>query len=73
MDSLFADEAFDRRPTIVAPGAVWVPGFLTAEAQQWIIARYADWQSGPVPPHATTIAGHPMSVTTIEQIGRAHV
>ncbi|WP_098731016.1 alpha-ketoglutarate-dependent dioxygenase AlkB family protein [Brevibacterium epidermidis] len=65
MDSLFADEAFDRRPRIVAPGAVWVPGFLTAEAQQWIIARYADWQSGPIPPHATTIAGHPMSVTTI--------
>lgn len=65
MDSLFADEAFDRRPEIVAPGAVWVPGFLDEAAQTWIIARYAQWQSGPVPPHATTIAGHPMSVKTI--------
>ncbi|MGC2939768.1 MULTISPECIES: alpha-ketoglutarate-dependent dioxygenase AlkB family protein [unclassified Brevibacterium] len=65
MDSLFADEAFDRRPQIVAPGAVWVPGFLSPEAQVWIIDRYAEWQSGPVPPHATTIAGHPMSVRTI--------
>lgn len=43
MDSLFADEAFDRRPRIVVPGAVWVPGFLSSEAQQWIIARYAEW------------------------------
>ena len=65
MDSLFADEVFDRSPRIVAPGAVWVPGFLTPAAQAWIIARYAEWQSGPVPPHATSIAGHPMSVTTI--------
>ncbi len=65
MDSLFADEAFDRRPSIVAPGAVWIPGFLSEQAQSWIIARWAEWQSGPVPPHATTIAGHPMSVRTI--------
>ena len=65
MDSLFADEAFDRRPRIVAPGAVWLPAFLSDRAQSWIIARCAEWQSGPVPPHATTIAGHPMSVRTI--------
>jgi alkylated DNA repair protein (DNA oxidative demethylase) len=65
MESLFADEAFDRRPEIVAPGAVWLPGFLGPEAQSWIIARYAEWQAGPVPPHATVIAGHPMSVQTI--------
>ena len=65
MDSLFADEAFDRHPRIVAPGAVWLPGFLSDRAQSWILARCAEWQSGPVPPHATTIAGHPMSVRTI--------
>lgn len=65
MDSLFADEAFDRQPCVIAPGAVWLPGFLSEESQAWIIRRYAQWQSGPVPPHATTIAGHPMSVTTI--------
>lgn len=65
MDSLFADEAFARSPQVLVPGAVWLPGFLDEAAQSWIIARYAQWQSGPVPPHATTIAGHPMSVKTI--------
>ena len=65
MDSLFADEAFDRLPRIIAPGAVWLPGFLDQAAQEWIIRRYAEWQDGPVPAHATNIAGHPMSVRTI--------
>ena len=65
MESLFADEAFDRRPCVIAPGAVWLPGFLDEAAQAWIIRQYAMWQSGPVPAHATEIAGHPMSVKTI--------
>lgn len=65
MDSLFADEAFDRSPEIVAPGAIWLPEFLSHEAQSWIVDRCAEWQQGPVPPHSTTIAGHPMSVKTI--------
>ena len=65
MESLFADEAFDRRPRVIAPGAVWLPGFLDEAAQTWIIRQYAKWQSGPVPAHATSIAGHPMSVRTI--------
>src|SRR5699024_6857235 len=49
MESLFADEAFARRPRIVAPGAVWLPAFLSDRAQSWIVARRAGWQSGPVP------------------------
>lgn len=65
MDSLFADEAFERRPRLVSPGAVWLPGFLDEPAQEWIIARWSQWQSGPVPAHSTRIAGHPMSVKTI--------
>src|SRR5699024_6270902 len=58
-------EAFDRHPRIVAPGAVWLPGFLSDRAQSWILARCAEWQSGPVPPHATTLAGPPVSVRTL--------
>ncbi|MGJ7560155.1 alpha-ketoglutarate-dependent dioxygenase AlkB [Brevibacterium casei] len=65
MDSLFADDAFDRAPRVVAPGAVWLPGFLDDAAQAWILRQYAAWRAGPVPAHATTIRGYPMSVTTI--------
>lgn len=65
MESLFADEAFDRRPRVIAPGAVWLPGFLDEAAQTWIIRQYSMWQSGPVPAHTTEIAGHPMSVKTL--------
>lgn len=65
MDALFADDAFDRAPRVIAPAAVWLPGFLDEAGQAWIIRQYAQWRSGPVPPHATTIRGHPMSVTTI--------
>ncbi|GAA1871926.1 alpha-ketoglutarate-dependent dioxygenase AlkB [Brevibacterium marinum] len=65
MESLFADEAFDRRPRVIAQGAVWLPGFLDEAAQSWIIRQYAKWRAGPVPAHATSIAGHPMSVKTI--------
>ena len=65
MDSLFADEAFERRPRLVFPGAVWLPGYLDERAQEWIIARWSQWQAGPVPAHSTRIGGHPMSVKTI--------
>ncbi|RBP64270.1 alkylated DNA repair protein (DNA oxidative demethylase) [Brevibacterium sanguinis] len=65
MDALFADDAFDRRPRVIAPGAVWLPGFLDAQAQSWLLRRVEEWRSGPVPPHSTLIAGHPMSVRTI--------
>ncbi|WP_350271290.1 alpha-ketoglutarate-dependent dioxygenase AlkB [Brevibacterium sp. CBA3109] len=65
MESLFADEAFERHPRVIAPGAVWLPGFLDEAAQTWIIRQYQEWQQGPVPAHTTSIAGHPMSVRTI--------
>lgn len=65
MDSLFADESLERQPMVIAPGAVWLPNFLDADAQSWIIDRYWEWQDGPVPAHSTVIAGHPMSVKTI--------
>ncbi len=65
MDALFADEAFDRRPRVIRPGAVWLPGFLDEAAQSWLLRQFEVWQSGPVPAHSTVIAGHPMSVKTI--------
>ncbi|WP_211977700.1 alpha-ketoglutarate-dependent dioxygenase AlkB [Brevibacterium sp. W7.2] len=65
MPALFADDAFDRGPRVIAPGAVWLPGFLDDAGQAWIARQYARWRTGPVPPHSTTIMGHPMSVTTI--------
>ncbi len=65
MNALFADEAFDRRPRVIAPGAVWLPGFLDETAQTWLLRQFEVWRSGPVPAHSTVIAGHPMSVKTI--------
>lgn len=65
MDSLFDDAAAGRPPRVIAPGAIWLPGFLDDPGQRWIVDRYAAWRTGPVPAHATTIRGHPMSVKTI--------
>lgn len=49
----------------IAPGAVHVPGWLTAEQQRFIVARYHEWAAGPVPPHAPVVRGHEMSVRTV--------
>ena len=49
----------------VAPGALWVPGWLTLEQQAWIAARFREWSAGPVPPRGALVNGHEMSVKTV--------
>jgi alkylated DNA repair protein (DNA oxidative demethylase) len=62
---LFDDGFLDRRRRELVPGAVHVPGWLTIEQQRWIVARFHDWVSGPVPIRAATVRGHEMSVKTV--------
>ncbi|WP_426005024.1 alpha-ketoglutarate-dependent dioxygenase AlkB family protein [Paenarthrobacter sp. NyZ202] len=53
-------------PREIAPGAVHVPGWLTLEQQQWIVARFEEWSQGPVPLRAATLpGGRRMSVRTV--------
>jgi alkylated DNA repair protein (DNA oxidative demethylase) len=60
------DETFGERSTReIAPGAVHVPGFLTAQQQSWIVDRFREWAAGPVPPHSPKVRGHEMSVRTV--------
>lgn len=49
----------------VAPGAHWVPGWLTLEQQAWIVARFQEWSAGPVPLRGALVNGHEMSVKTV--------
>ncbi|PCC36493.1 alpha-ketoglutarate-dependent dioxygenase AlkB [Glutamicibacter sp. BW77] len=65
MQSLFDDGAFGREPQTLRPGAVHVPGWLTAEQQDWITEQFLSWGQGPVPPHSTLVNGHPMKVKTV--------
>ncbi|GAA2863201.1 alpha-ketoglutarate-dependent dioxygenase AlkB family protein [Paenarthrobacter ilicis] len=56
----------DAGPRLIAPGAVHIPGWLTAEQQRWIVARFGEWTRGPVPLRAATLpGGHKMSVRTV--------
>jgi len=63
--ALFGDDLLERPRREVAPGAVWVPGFLTADQQAWLVARFHEWAAGPVPPRSARIRGHEMSVRTV--------
>jgi len=65
MDALFDDSALPRHPHSPRPGAHHLPGWLKPAAQQWITQRFFEWGQGPVPPHSTVVAGHPMSVQTV--------
>ncbi|MFF4775812.1 alpha-ketoglutarate-dependent dioxygenase AlkB family protein [Microtetraspora fusca] len=65
MSTLFGDDLVDRPRRELAPGAVWVPGWLTLEQQAWIVARFHEWTRGPVPIRAATVRGHEMSVKTV--------
>ena len=59
-------EAHDAGPRLIAPGAVHVPGWLTAEQQRWIVGRFGEWTQGPVPLRAATLpGGRKMSVRTV--------
>ncbi|PWH07584.1 alpha-ketoglutarate-dependent dioxygenase AlkB [Brachybacterium endophyticum] len=63
--ALFGDDLLPRPVHELAPGAVWVPGFLTLEQQSWIAARFEEWAEGPVPPRSPKVRGHEMSVRTV--------
>lgn len=65
MGALFGDDLLERPRREVAPGAVWVPGFLTLDQQAWLVARFHEWAAGPVPPRSARIRGHEMSVRTV--------
>lgn len=63
--TLFPDGLLERPRRELAPGATWVPGWLTLEQQRWIVARFHEWASGPVPIRAARVRGHEMSVRTV--------
>ena len=63
--ALFDPGEVERSPALVAPGAFHVPNFLTVEEQVRVAKEWRSWCEGPVPPHSTLIAGHPMSVSTV--------
>lgn len=65
MDALFDDSELSGEPYSPRPGAHHVPGWLDLEAQRWISQRFFEWGRGPVPPHSTVVAGHPMSVQSV--------
>ncbi|GCE38601.1 Alkylated DNA repair protein AlkB [Rhodococcus wratislaviensis] len=55
-----------RPRTVVAPGAVHVPDWLTPEEQRHLVAECRGWATAPVPMRAAQLpAGHRMSVQTV--------
>lgn len=63
-EALFDDTA-GRRPRELAPGAFWVPDFLSLRQQAWIVDRFHEWADGPVPIRSAKVRGHEMSVKTV--------
>ncbi|WP_237224828.1 alpha-ketoglutarate-dependent dioxygenase AlkB family protein [Rothia nasisuis] len=64
-DALFGPSEVSSGSLELPEGAFYVPAFLSLEQQAWIVGRFQEWGQGPVPPHSTLIAGHPMSVKTV--------
>ncbi len=64
-DPLFHGGDADSARRTLAPGAVWVPNWLTLEQQAWIVARFREWAAGPVPIRSAKVRGHEMSVRTV--------
>ncbi|MEU2128449.1 alpha-ketoglutarate-dependent dioxygenase AlkB [Streptomyces sp. NPDC018352] len=57
---------FPRPRTVVAPGAVHVPEWLSPERQRELVAACRDWARGPVPLRHTVLpGGGVMSVQTV--------
>jgi len=65
MSALFGDDLLNRPRRELAPGAVWVPGWLTLEQQRWLADRFREWAGGPVPIRSAKVRGHEMSVKTV--------
>jgi len=49
----------------LAAGALHVPSWLTRAQQQWILGRFGEWASGPVPVRAAWVRGREMPVRTV--------
>lgn len=65
MTTLFSDDFLDRPRREVAPGATYVPGWLSLAQQRWVVGQFHDWVDGPVPLRAAKVRGHEMSVRTV--------
>lgn len=65
MSTLFGHDLIERPRREIAPGAIHLPGWLTLEQQRWIVARFTEWSTGPVPIRAASVRGHVMSVKTV--------
>lgn len=63
--SLFSPEALDRPRKEIAPGAFWVPDWLTIPQQAWIVRAARELGRGPVPYHSAKIGNGQMSVSTL--------
>ncbi|MEV6394254.1 alpha-ketoglutarate-dependent dioxygenase AlkB [Streptomyces sp. NPDC051907] len=60
------DALFPRERTVVAPGAVHVPGWLPVERQRELVEACRSWARGPVPIRHTMLpGGGVMSVQTV--------
>lgn len=60
------DALFPRPRTVVAPGAVHVPGWLPPERQRELVEACREWARGPVPLRNTVLpGGGVMSVRTV--------
>jgi len=49
----------------IAPGAVHLSSWLTADQQRWMAERFREWAAGPVPIRAAKVRGPQMSVQTV--------
>jgi alkylated DNA repair protein (DNA oxidative demethylase) len=55
-----------RERAEIAPGAVYVPDWLTVDEQRAIVEAWRGWAAGPVPMRAAKLpSGHLMSVRTV--------
>src|SRR5262245_8054990 len=44
-------------PRVIAPGAFWLPGYLTLDAQRALPAGGRAWLDGPVPAYVPVVRG----------------
>ncbi|WP_374927875.1 alpha-ketoglutarate-dependent dioxygenase AlkB [Kytococcus sedentarius] len=65
MGALFGDETLPRPAREVAPGCQWVPGWLDAGQQTWVVRQWSTWAAGPVPAHRPAVRGGRMSVAMV--------
>lgn len=62
VDALFTDSLLPRQPQELAPGVIHLPGWLSVEQQDFLVAQFHRWGAGSIPPHHPEIYGKKMSV-----------